>query len=103
MRVGAVEGHQLVVRAGFHDLSVRHYSQAVGVAKSTESVRDGESRAVLYQPVDRLLNKPLCLRIHAGGRFIEDQDGGIMEDRARDGDSLSLAAGESLPSLADHG
>ena len=40
-------------------------------------------------------------RIERAGRFVEDQDRRILEQRARDGEPLALAAGEQPAALAD--
>ena len=39
--------------------------------------------------------------VDAGERLVEDQDRGVLEEGARDGDALALAAGEARAALAD--
>src|SRR4029453_13002533 len=43
----------------------------------------------------------LRLGVEARGGLVEDEDAGIGEDGAGDGDALPLAAGELYPALAD--
>ena len=64
-------------------------------------MRDSEGRPVLHQTGDRLLNLLLCFRVHAGGRLVQNKDFWIVQNRARNRDTLPLAAGKPLPPLAD--
>ena len=68
-----------------------------------EAVRDGKRRAALAQFGDRLLHGALQFRIEGRGGFIEQDDGRVLDQRARDGDALALAAGQLQAVLADRG
>src|SRR5215467_9182409 len=48
------------------------------------------------------LDHRLALRIHRGERLVEDENGRVTEEGARDGDALALAAGETHAALAHH-
>ena len=74
---------------------------AVGAADRGEAVRDHEGGAALHQPLQRLLHEPLALRVERAGGLVEQQDLGVLEERARDGDALRLAAGEARAAFAD--
>ena len=43
------------------------------------------------------------LRVDRRRRLVEDQDRRVLEERARDGDALALAAGELRAALAELG
>ena len=48
-----------------------------------------------------LLDQQFGSRVHAGGRFIQDQDAWIGQDGASDGNELSLSLAQVMPSLPD--
>ena len=68
-----------------------------------EAVGDDEGRPALHQVGEGLLHQPLGLGVERGGGLVEDEDGRVLEQGARDGDALPLPAGEPAPPLADHG
>ena len=41
--------------------------------------------------------------IESGGGFVEKKDGGVLQNRARDGEALLLPAGKEHPFVADDG
>src|SRR4029450_2634344 len=49
------------------------------------------------------LDQTLVLGIEIAGGFIEDQNPGVGQQRARDGQALTLTAGELHAALADNG
>ena len=55
------------------------------------------------QAVHRLLDLALGLGVDRAGRLVEDQDARIVQQGARDGDPLALAARQRVAALADHG
>jgi hypothetical protein len=59
------------------------------VAHGRETVCDHEGGAAGEQPVDRLLDEPLALRVERAGGLVEDEDLRVLEDRARDRDALA--------------
>ena len=54
-------------------------------------------------PVERCLNFAFGAAVECAGGFIEDQDWGIFEQRAGDGNALLFAARQFQPALADLG
>ena len=65
-------------------------------------MREDQRRAALHQPIERLLDDRLVLGVDRGERLVEDQDGGVAEQRAGDGDALALATGQPDAALAHH-
>ena len=69
-----------------------HDHDAVGLLNRRQAVGDDQGGALVHQPVERLLHGKLALGIEGAGRLVEQQDGGIAEQRPGDGDALALAA-----------
>ena len=53
--------------------------------------------------LERALDERFAFAVERGGRFIENEDRGIPQQRAGDGEALPLAAGEFHAALADQG
>ena len=102
-RINAAEGEEVVVAAALDDAAAVHDEDLVGVADGREAVGDDEAGALRHEPVERLLDEPLGLRVHARGGFVEDEDGRVFEQRAGDGNALLFADAELYPALADDG
>ena len=94
-------GHQLVVAPQLGDAAVVDHDDAVGVAHGREAVGDDEGGASVHQVGEGLLDEVLALRVEGGGGLVEDEDGGVVQDGAGDGEALLLAAGEPDAALAD--
>src|SRR5689334_8507430 len=73
------------------------------MAHGREAVRDHERRSSAGKAVERLRDLALAFGVERARRLVEQQDRPVGEDRARDGDSLALAAGELDPALAQVG
>src|SRR6516162_8158295 len=66
-------------------------------------MRNYQRRAVLGHPVEFVLNIFFSMAVERRSRFVEQQDRGPLEDRARNGDALLLAAGKLQAAFADFG
>src|ERR1017187_7547816 len=86
-------GLQFLVGAGFYDPSAGDDDDSIHMPHGGESVRDDERSAPAHERFQRFLNQALALRIQRAGGFIQNEDGGILQNRTRDGDALTLAAG----------
>ena len=65
-------------------------------------MRQDQRGAAGHQPIQRLLDDRLVLRIDRGQRLVQHQDRRVAQQRAGDGDALALAAGQARAALADH-
>ena len=74
------------------DFTPLEHENLVGVHDSRETVRDDEDRSSGEQTVNRFLHEPFRFRVKGGGRLIENEKRRICEERARNGEALSLAA-----------
>ena len=92
---------QLLVRAGFDDLAAAHADDAVAVAHCGETVGDDDDGAAAHDRAHVALDDALALVVERRGRFVEDEDARIGDQRAGDGDALALAAGEIGAALLD--
>ena len=66
-------------------------------------MRDDKAGFSFAKDVQALLDLLFRDTVKGGGRFVQDQNGRILEEDPRDGDSLFLAAGEDDAALADVG
>jgi hypothetical protein len=64
-------------------------------------VRDQDRGAPGHGPAEQAEKATGSGGVEPGGRLVQDQDGGVAQDRAGDGDPLPLAAGQQPPALAD--
>ena len=67
---------QFVMRSPLDDLSLRQHENAVRIPDGRKPVRHHEARAPREQLLQRVLDRPLGLRVHRAGGFVEDQDPG---------------------------
>ena len=64
-------------------------------------MRDHQAGLASHQPIQGLAHFAFALDVQAGHRLIQNQDGGIANEGAGDGDALLLSAGESRAAFAD--
>ena len=79
------------MRALFAQAPFVEDEDAVGVLNGAEPVRDHQRCASLKQPVERLADLQLGLRVHTGCRFVENQEPRVVGQGAREADELPLA------------
>ena len=93
---------QLGVRALLDDTARLEHDDPVGERDRRGAVRDHERRATFHHRRERRADLVLLRRVDRGGRVVEDQHRRVGEDRARDREPLTLAAGERVAALAEH-
>jgi len=76
------------MRAALDDATAIHDQDQVGGEDGREAVGDDDAGAPLHDALEGLLDERLGLTIQRAGGFIQDQDPGILEDDARQGDAL---------------
>ena len=89
--------------AAFDDAAVIEHEDLVGIDDGRQAVRDDQGGAFARDLLEFGLDDLLGARIQRAGRFVEHEDRGILEQRARDRDALLLAAGQLQAALADAG
>src|SRR6266566_658325 len=73
---------QLVMRATLHDHAAVQHDDLVAVANRAEPVRHDETGAAA--PAQIVVNQAFGRGIECTGRFIEDEEGGVIHKGARD-------------------
>lgn len=96
-------GAEFVVAAVLDHRSPVEHQDLVGVADGVQAVGDGQHRGALDQDRARLGDQVVVLGVERGGRFVEDDDRGLLEQCSGDRHALALAAGEQGSSLAHLG
>src|SRR5690349_21520331 len=77
------------------DAAVEEVDGAAGVAGESRVVGDhADGRAVLVQLGEQLHDRLAVARVEVTGRLVGEQNGGLADHRAGDGDALLLTAGE---------
>ena len=66
-------------------------------------MRQDQRGASGHQPIQRLLDHRLVLRVHRRQRLVQHQDRRVAQQRPGDGDALALAARQARAAFADHG
>src|SRR5262249_7982109 len=100
-RVAPALAQQLVVTPRFDDRSVFDDEDAVSIDDGVQAMCDHDRRSPLAEVLDRALNLTLGLRIERSRRLVEQDDRRVLEQGARDGDALALAAGDLQAVLTD--
>src|SRR6266478_8543133 len=98
--IDAAGGQQFVVGALLRDTAILQDDDLVGIADGAQAVSNGDHGAPLHEAFECLHQQPLRLGIERRSGLVEDEDGRVADDRARDADALPLAAGERLASFA---
>src|SRR5437773_5756830 len=62
---------------------------------------DDQDGAVVHEPLERVVHRAFALRVERGRGFVEQEDEGVPEQGASDGEPLSLATGEFRAPLPD--
>ena len=89
------------MRALLDDAARVEHNEAVHRGDGGEAVRDGDHGLAFHQFKEVFLDRGFDFGVKRGGRLVEDQDRRVLQEDARDGDALALAAGEFHAALAD--
>jgi hypothetical protein len=65
-----------------------------------KAVRNDDAGAARDEVIERVLDEALAFGVEAGGGLVEDEDGGVLDDGAGDGEALALAAGKACAAFA---
>src|SRR5687767_15683368 len=78
-------------------------NNAIRSARKVRPVRDHDRRPALHELLVPARDLRFGGRVERTGRFVEHEHGGICEQRASDGDALTLPRGERAPPFANLG
>src|SRR5213596_2282380 len=99
--VPAAPGHHLGVRAAVDDATFLQQQHEICVRDRGQVVCDHETGLAGHQAIECLAHGRLAFHVETGHRLVQNQDRGVANERARDGDALPLPAGEGRAPLAD--
>src|SRR5665213_1318359 len=98
--LGAVQG---CVGSALDDAACLDDQDLVRSANRRQTMGDDKRCAVLHEIAEAALDESLGLGIEGAGGLVEDEDAGVGENGARDGNALPLSSGELDAALADNG
>ena len=101
--VGGAGSDERVVGATFDDFAVFEDDDFVETGDGRETVSDDDGGAALHKVAEGVLDGGFGFGVEGGGGFVEDEDGGVFQNGASDGDALTLPTGELDAAFADHG
>src|SRR5713101_13040 len=101
--VSPVRFEQFFMSAALNNLTAFQHQDLIGAANRRKPVSDHERRAPAAQLTQPVLNQGFAFAVQAGSCLVKDQQFGVGENGARDGDALSLSAGKFYAALAHHG
>ena len=99
----AIGRQQLGMGALLDDPAGVQHDDTVGVLHGGQAVRDDQRGATAHQAFQRGLNLTLGLVVQGRGGLVQDQDGRVLDQGARDRQALALAAGQARGVLAHLG
>ena len=77
------------------------HDNAIEVAKRRQAMGNRNHRASLHQPIECLTHGFLGFRVERRRRLVEQQNRGVLEEGARDGDALPLSRRKLGAAIAD--
>ena len=89
------------MRPARQQLTVLEHGDLAGQRDRAQPVGDDERGAPGHRLAQRLLDRLLGARVDRRGRVVEDEDARVGQQRARDGQALTLAARQRQAALAD--
>ena len=101
--IQAVIPRQMIRRPVLHDSSGLQHDDAVEIAHRRQPMRDGDHGAPAHQAAERFADRFLGFAVERRGGLVEQQDRRVLQERARNGDALALAARQLDAAVADHG
>lgn len=91
------------VGSGAGDSALRHDDDDVGGEDGGEAVGDGKDGLAGREFIQGGLDHAFAFRVEGGGGFVQEQDGGVFQEGAGDGEALLLSAGEFAAFVAYDG
>ena len=101
--VEGIRGVEVGVGAGGGDFAGFENDDQVGVADGGEAVRDDQDGFADDEALEGGLDEGLAVAVEGAGGLVEDEDGGVAEEGAGEGEALFLSAGEPGAAFADEG
>ena len=84
----------------FSNAAIIQHQNPIHLGDCGQAMRDGDDGFALHHPVKRVLDRRLDLAVERAGGLIKDQNRCVFQDHPRQGDPLTLPAGEFHATLA---
>ena len=78
------------------DRALVEHDEPVEIGDRRQAVGDGDHGLAGHQVEQLLLDRRLDLAVERRGRLVQDQDRRVLEQRARDGEALTLAVAQHI-------
>ena len=91
MMIKPVSIQQLLVCAFFDDFAIVDDQHLVGIADGAQAVGNDKTGAAFHQAQQRFLDARLGAGIDTAGGFIQNQNGRVSQDGARNRQQLALS------------
>src|SRR5882672_5419954 len=101
-RIEAAVFEQLLMSPLLDNLAGFDDEDYVRAQHGRQSMRDHDRGAPFHQMTERVEHEFLRFRVQPRRWFVQHQDGSVANDRARNGDALALASGQSYAAFANH-
>src|ERR687893_560605 len=101
--VQAARPEQLVVASPLDHPPRFENDDLVCMTNSGEPVSDDQDGSLEHEAFDGLLDQALGFSIQRAGGLVEYENRWVTEERACNGNSLALPAGEQRPPFSEHG
>ena len=85
---------EFLVATCLDDDALVDYKERLAVSDRTEAMCDDDRGSSFHGAVECLLNDFLVFFVEGGCGLVEDEEAGVADEGAGDGDALFLAAGE---------
>ncbi len=82
------------------DPSLLDDQDQIGMAHRGKTVRDHQSRTARQCHVQGLLDSSFRAAVQMGGRFVQHQQSGLVQEQSRDRQTLFLPAGKTVTPIA---
>ena len=89
--------------ATFADRPIIKHGDGIGPANGGKTVSDYENSAAGHEIVQSILNEQFRFGVELGSRFVQNEDGSVLQQGAGNREALALAAGKALAAIADQG
>lgn len=101
--VKGVGGVKFCVGSAGDDAALIEDEDHRGVADGGKAMGDDEYSFAAHEVLEGRLHGGLTVAVESRGGFVEDEDGGVAQEGAGEGETLALSAGERGAALADDG
>ena len=101
--VDALAADQRLRRAILANRAALHDHDPIEVAQAREAMRDSDDGPAAHQAVERLPNGLFRIAVERRGRLVQEKNGRIFEERARNTDALALTGRQFHTAVAHDG